>query len=99
MPSSVYEMAYTYWIAALTSSLKVLADPNAGGDPGYMLFGASTFRLDPGKSKQSDSAIGFCAAPESPTVVLEIGNSESLTQLKIDAMGWLESENFKFYSS
>jgi hypothetical protein len=40
------------------------------------------------RQKQADAAIG--PAPGSPSVVLEVGDSESLTQLKIDAQLWLE---------
>ena len=37
---------------------------------------------------QADAAIR--PAPGNPTVVLEVGDSESLTQLNIDAKLWLE---------
>ena len=38
--------------------------------------------------KQADAAIG--PAPGKPSVVLEVGDSESLTQLENDARRWLE---------
>jgi hypothetical protein len=38
--------------------------------------------------KQADAAIG--PVPGKPSVLLEVGDSESLTQLKIDALLWLE---------
>ena len=40
------------------------------------------------RQKEADAAIG--PAPGHPSVVLEVGDSESLTQLKIDARLWLE---------
>lgn len=41
--------------------------------------------------KEPDSGIRPMTS-SSPTVVLEVGDSESLTQLRIDAKLWLESE-------
>ncbi len=40
------------------------------------------------RQKQADAGIG--PAPENPSVILEVGDSESLTQLKTDARLWLE---------
>jgi hypothetical protein len=53
----------------------------------------SAFELSPNKSKQADAAIAPSTAPDSPTVVLEVGDSESLKQLKCNARLWIESEN------
>jgi hypothetical protein len=60
----------------------------------YMCLNATlAFELSPNKSKQADATIAPSTALDSPTVVLEVGDSESFTQLKIDARQWLESEN------
>jgi hypothetical protein len=48
------------------------------------------YTLRPGKRKEPDSCI--CPYDDVlPTVVLEVGDSESMTQLKQDARDWLES--------
>ena len=51
-------------------------------------FLPSVFELAEGIMKETDSGI----RTSSPTVVLEVGDSESLTQLRNDAVLWLESE-------
>ena len=53
-------------------------------------FLCPAFQLGPRK-KQADAGIRPTAdLSHSPSIVLEVGDSESLTQLKIDAKLWLE---------
>jgi hypothetical protein len=52
----------------------------------------SAFELAEGIIKEPDTGVRPIASPL-PTVVLEIGDSETLTQLRVDARLWLESEN------
>jgi len=52
----------------------------------------SEFELSPNRIKQADAAFAPSTAPGRPTIILEVGNLESLTQLKFDARLWIESE-------
>ena len=59
----------------------------------FMCLNATpAFELSPDKHKQADAAISPSDALDSPTIVLEVGNLESLRQLKIDARLWIESK-------
>jgi hypothetical protein len=93
--------AHTYWLLMIVGALAELTPSH----PPCAFFGARstfhktynfswfTFRhsaFDFGlRKKQIDSGVGFERSTY-PGVVLEVGDSESLTQLKIDAKFWLE---------
>ncbi|KAH9002337.1 hypothetical protein EDB86DRAFT_3074117 [Lactarius hatsudake] len=65
---------------------------------GLKSTGCATYRLsvdnEPVRRKQADDSIAELTPHSlSPVVVFESGVSESLTQLQVDAKGWLESKN------
>jgi len=90
MPSVVHETSASNWNILLSASLLQLTplSPNEL-PPGCMLTGSTTIDLGPRK-KQADASIEPLTLPSCPSVVLEVGTSESLTQLRIDARLWLE---------
>jgi hypothetical protein len=53
-----------------------------------LVYLPSAFDLGPGK-KEADGGVRPSGSPL-PSVVLEVGDSESLQQLRIDARCWLE---------
>jgi len=105
MPSVVHNATAIGWNNALTFALNNLTQTPQPTPPGcFGVGGACTYNcmlhlalrsptctlaihLGP-RQKQADAGIG--PAPGNPSVVLEVGDSESLTQLKIDARLWLE---------
>ncbi|KAF8740687.1 hypothetical protein AX14_007587 [Amanita brunnescens Koide BX004] len=90
MPGAVHNEALSYWTATLLFALTQLTPPpyTTAMPPGCMTFHTTTFQLG-SKKKQADSGIRPIAS-HLPSIVLEVGDSESLTQLKIDARFWLE---------
>jgi hypothetical protein len=105
MPSVVHNATVFGWDHALTFALNNLTQTPQPTPPGcFGVGGACTYNcmlylalrspictlaihLGP-RQKQADAGIG--PAPGNPSVVLEVGDSESLTQLKIDAERWIE---------
>jgi len=103
MPGGVHGATAFGWDHALTFALNNLTHTPQPTPPGCFAVGdACTYNymlhlalhsplvainLGPCQ-KQADAAIG--PAPGHPSVVLEVGDSESLTQLKIDVRLWLE---------
>lgn len=105
MPSVVHDATAIGWNNALTFALNNLTQTPQPTPPGcFGVGGACTYNcmlhlalrsptctlaihLGP-RQKQADAGIG--PAPGNPSVVLEVGDSESLTQLEIDARLWLE---------
>ena len=105
MPSVVHDATAVGWYEALIFALNNLTPTPRPSPPGCFGFGgACTYNcmlylalhspactlaiyLGP-RQKQPDAGIG--PAPGHPSVVLEVGDSESLAQLKIDAQLWLE---------
>ena len=106
MPSQVHEEAHVHWNTALFFTLVQLTPPpHTALPPGCRGVGSTStfdkthnlsqvnfllpaFQVGPRK-KQADSAVRSDLS-HLPSVVLEVGDSESLTQLKIDAKLWLE---------
>ncbi|KAF5384148.1 hypothetical protein D9615_003266 [Tricholomella constricta] len=91
MPSQVHERAHIAFTLLLNSALlRLTAAPYPDLAPGCENIGAMTFQLGPRK-KEADAAVRPTVADSRlPSVVLEAGSSESLTQLKIDARLWIE---------
>lgn len=105
MPSIVHDATAVGWYDALTFALNNLTPTPRPSPPGcFGVGGACTYNcmlylalcsptctpaihLGP-RQKQADAGIG--PAPGNPSVVLEVGDSESLALLKIDAQLWLE---------
>ncbi|KAF8349312.1 hypothetical protein F5887DRAFT_878335 [Amanita rubescens] len=89
MPGAVHEETCWSWAAALSFALTELTPPpHTFMAPGCAACGTTTFELGP-RQKQADAGIRPIPS-RLPSVVLEVGDSESLTQLKIDAKLWLE---------
>jgi len=88
MPSQVHDEAHVYWRGALLIALVQLTPPAHPVPLGCRFVGATTFQVGLRK-KQADSAVRSVLS-HLPSVVLEVGDSESLTHLKIDAKLWLE---------
>lgn len=91
MPSKVHENAHLEFTTLLTVALVLLtAAPHPPRPPGCANVGATTLELGR-RMKEADAGVRPTASDSDlPSVVLEIGSSESLTQLKIDAKLWLE---------
>jgi len=103
MPGVVHGATAIGWDHALIFALNNLTHTPQPEPPGCFGFGDTctynhmlqlalrsplvAINLGP-RQKQADAAIG--PGPGHPSVVLEVGDSESLTQLKIDARLWLE---------
>jgi hypothetical protein len=89
MPSPPHEEANMFWTINLASALLQLTPPpHPVIPPGCMAVGSTTFQLGR-RQKQADA--GFRPTlSRLPSIILEVGDSESLTQLKIDAKLWLE---------
>jgi len=92
MPGRVHEETIRSWDIAFTDALRgLVVGPTEPGPPGCRLVGSTTFVLGP-KRKQPDSGVRPTGS-NYPTVVLEVGSSESLGQLYLDAQLWLERTN------
>jgi len=91
MPSKAHERAYLQFNTLLAVALVLLtAAPHPSSPPGCGNVGATTFELGR-RLKEADAGVWPTASnSDLPSVVLEVGSSESLTQLKIDARLWLE---------
>jgi len=91
MPSKVHEKAHLEFTILLAVALVLLTPaPHPPRPPGCENIGATTFELGR-KMKEADAGVQPTASDSDlPSVVLEVGSSESLTQLKIDAKLWLE---------
>jgi len=86
MPSPAHEIAYCFWHTDLIISLSQLSPPSLG----CMITGHTTFQLG-ARKKQADAGMEPFPNPSRfPSVVMEVGNSESMSQLIIDAKHWLE---------
>jgi len=92
MPSRPHEVAHSSWANILSFALVQLTPlPHAPLPPGCMSIAATTYQLS-SRKKQGDAGVEPVPNPSGlPSVVLEVGSSESLTQLKIDASLWLET--------
>ncbi|KAF8349843.1 hypothetical protein F5887DRAFT_942629 [Amanita rubescens] len=89
IPGPVHGEAHVYWNTSLFLALARLTPPlHAGMDPGCVGIGSTTFQFGLRK-KQPDAGI-WPAQSRLPSIVLEVGDSASLTQLNIDARLWLE---------
>jgi len=90
MPSTAHVISHNFWTFSLIASLVLLSGGDSMISTGCTLFGATRFTLSPGKNKEADASV---CPPDtnSPTVVVEVGDSECLSQLRCDARGWLES--------
>ncbi|KAF5384186.1 hypothetical protein D9615_003258 [Tricholomella constricta] len=91
MPGEVHENIQLEFALHLNMALVLLtAAPHPTKPPGCRNLGSTTFQLGPRK-KQADAAVRPTVSDSRlPSVVLEVGSSESLTQLEIDAKLWLE---------
>jgi hypothetical protein len=91
MPSRAHEVAHVYWTTSLfIALLQLTPPPHAAMPPGCIGIASTTFQLG-SRKKQADAGVEPDPNPSGlPSIVLEVGSSESLTQLKIDARLWLE---------
>ena len=108
MPSAAHEFAHTFWNSSLSVALLALTGGNDHAVLGCVPLGATSkshvlsdptsaalsfpaFTLSNARKKQADSCI--CPVDsDSPTVVVEVGDSETLKQLQTDVRLWLESD-------
>ncbi|KAF8351356.1 hypothetical protein F5887DRAFT_1058236 [Amanita rubescens] len=89
MGGRVHEEARVYWTATcFTALVQLTLSPHPANPPGCRGIGATSFEFGL-RMKQADSGIRP-AQSRLPSIVLEVGDSESLMQLKIDARLWLE---------
>ncbi|KAF5371941.1 hypothetical protein D9615_008081 [Tricholomella constricta] len=89
MPNPAHEAAHVSWSAALNLALAQLTTTPHILPPGCRGMGSTTFQLGQRK-KEGDSTFRPDDTLPGPSIVLEVGDSESLSQLKIDARLWLE---------
>jgi len=85
MPGAVHEKALGNWTTDIIFGLSRLSQQRSALP---INVGATSFRVGPGW-KQADASFGPTKFGF-PSIVLEVGDSESLSQLKIDARLWLE---------
>ncbi|EDR04553.1 uncharacterized protein LACBIDRAFT_330473 [Laccaria bicolor S238N-H82] len=89
MPGSVHQAAHASWSIYTHQALRdLLPHPKPTAVPGCVFIAATEQTLGQRK-KEPDSGI-MPIGSNRPSIVIEIGSSESLTQLKIDAQLWLE---------
>lgn len=89
MPGGAHEAASFTWAILLGLAL-VAAAPGHQFPPGLTSMGATTFQLR-GRKKQADASVRPTAsASRFPSVVVEVGSSESIQQLRIDMRLWIE---------
>ncbi|KAF8227865.1 hypothetical protein L208DRAFT_1424622 [Tricholoma matsutake] len=88
MPGPVHKEAHVSWDHALLFALAQLTPPLHSLPPGCKGIAATTFQLGLRK-KQADAGVRPTTS-HLPSIVLEVGDSESLAQLKIDSRLWLE---------
>lgn len=89
MPGSVHQAAHASWSIYTHQALRdLLPHPHPTAAPGCDFTAASEQKLGQRK-KEPDSGI-VPIGSKRPSVVIEVGSSESITQLKIDAHLWLE---------
>lgn len=90
VPSAMHNVASAVWTQQVTIALLALIPNGLGlwGPLGCMPIGRTGYQLGR-RQKQADA--GFEPTnSDRPSIVLEVGCSESLRQLKIDARLWLE---------
>ena len=106
MPGLAHNDAHTFWTMAMAIALQALTQlPYPPVPPGCRGIGAISmfhrthnlsgftllhlaYEVGPGK-KQADAGLR-CSASVLPSVVLEVGSSESFIQLQTDAKLWIE---------
>ncbi|KAJ7939144.1 hypothetical protein B0H13DRAFT_2300891 [Mycena leptocephala] len=91
MPSGAHDVAANLLMAEIVNQYQVANNSNMSAV--CYPSGTQTFRLTPTRSKQADQSFCSVARPLNslPVVVVEVGVSESRTQLVHDACWWLES--------
>ncbi|KAJ6621851.1 hypothetical protein B0H10DRAFT_1945109 [Mycena sp. CBHHK59/15] len=91
MPSACYEVSSAELVSLVTDQFR-LAQNRPFREVGTMC-GTATQKLSETRTKQGDQGIFSCARPPGakPTVVIEVGVSETYTELKEDAHWWLET--------
>lgn len=89
MPSATHDEASGFWVQNVTLALAALV-PHQSTLLGCKFIGTRTYQLRERK-KQADAAFRPTNGnSQNPSVVLEVGCSESLQQLKTDARLWIE---------
>lgn len=89
MPGSVHQTAHTSWSIYTHQALReLLPHPKPTAAPGCDFVAASEQKLGQ-KKIEPDSGI-VPNGSNRPSIVIEVGSSDSLAQLKIDAQLWLE---------
>ncbi|KIJ99066.1 hypothetical protein K443DRAFT_180374 [Laccaria amethystina LaAM-08-1] len=92
MPSATHDEASCFWSHSVIAELIALAQNghHLRTAPGITFSGTRTYQLG-AREMQGDAAFRPSNSnSENPSVILEVGCSESLRQLKIDAKLWIE---------
>jgi hypothetical protein len=90
MPGQLHKRAVIYWVICLSHALSHLMPPAYPIPPGLHWAGSTTFQVGLNRKEADSSIRPIAAMSRFPSVVLEVGDSESLAQLKIDARLWIE---------